>query len=329
MTRRPESQAVLNQGKDVTGRDIDGLEPLAITLLPQTLRTPDERFANLPGYPFAPHYVSDLDGYQGLQVHYLDEGPRDAAKVFLCLHGQPTWSYLYRRMLPVFTAAGHRVVAPDLLGFGKSDKPVEDSRYTFTFHRELLLNLVEHLELENVVLVVQDWGGLLGLTLPMDMPDRFSGLLIMDTAFATGDIPLGEAFLQWRAYNNNHPDLPVGRLLASSCPQLSPAEAAAYDAPFPDKTYKSGVRRFPNLVPEHPDAEGAELSRRAREWLHTEWAGKTFMAIGMKDPFLGPSVMHTVAKFIRDCPLAYEVAEGGNFLQEWGVDIARRALDVL
>ena len=154
------------------------------------LRTPDERFANLPGYPFAPHYISDLEGYPGLRVHYLDEGPRDAAKVFLCLHGQPTWSYLYRRMIPVFTAAGHRVVAPDLLGFGKSDKPADDARYTFMFHRDLLKNLVERLDLRNVVLTVQDWGGLLGLTLPMEMPERFSGLLIMNTAFATGDVPL-------------------------------------------------------------------------------------------------------------------------------------------
>jgi haloalkane dehalogenase len=141
------------------------------------LRTPDQRFANLPGYPFAPHFVSDLVSYQGLRIHYLDEGPRDAVKVFLCLHGQPTWSYLYRRMLPVFTAAGHRVVAPDLLGFGKSDKPADDSRYTFMFHRDLLKNLVERLALNNVVLTLQDSGGLLGLTLPMEMPERFSDFL--------------------------------------------------------------------------------------------------------------------------------------------------------
>ena len=161
--------------------------------MPDILRTPDERFANLPGYPFAPHYVEDLDGYRGLRVHYLDEGPRDAGKVFLCLHGQPTWSYLYRRMIPVFTAAGHRVVAPDLPGFGRSDKPADDARYTFMFHRDMLKNLVERLDLRNVVLTVQDWGGLLGLTLPMDMPERFSGLLIMNTAFATGDVPLPRA----------------------------------------------------------------------------------------------------------------------------------------
>ena len=128
----------------------------------QVLRTPDERFADLPGYAFSGRYVDDLEGCAGLRIHYLDEGPADAQRVFLCLHGQPTWSYLYRRMIPVFTAAGHRVVAPDLPGFGKSDKPADDSVYTFMFHREMLRTLVQRLDLRQVVLVVQDWGGLLG-----------------------------------------------------------------------------------------------------------------------------------------------------------------------
>ena len=232
-------------------------------------------------------------------------------------------------MIPVLTAAGHRVVAPDLPGFGKSDKPADDARYTFMFHRDLLKNLVERLDLHNVVLTVQDWGGLLGLTLPMEMPERFSGLLIMNTAFATGDVPLGQGFLDWRAYNNRNPDLAVGKLLARSCPHLSPAEATAYDTPYPDATFKGGVRRFPNLVPDHPDAEGAALSRRAREWFRTEWAGRTFMAVGMKDPVLGPPVMRAMAKIIRNCPPPHEVAEGGHFVQEWGAEVARAALDVL
>jgi pimeloyl-ACP methyl ester carboxylesterase len=293
------------------------------------LRTPDDRFADLPDYPFAPHYLSDLEGYAGLRVHYLDEGPRDAAKVFLCLHGQPTWSYLYRRMIPVFTAAGHRVVAPDLLGFGRSDKPADDGRYTFMFHRDLLKRLAQRLDLRNVVLTVQDWGGLLGLTLPPEMPERFSGLLIMNTAFGTGDVPLTQGFLDWRAWNNKNPDMAIGKLMARSCPLLTSAEAAAYDAPFPDATFKAGVRRFPNLVPDHPDAEGAALSRRAREWFRTEWAGRTFMAIGMKDPVLGPPVMRALAKTIRNCPPPLEVPDGGHFLQEWGEDVARAALHAL
>jgi pimeloyl-ACP methyl ester carboxylesterase len=295
----------------------------------RALRTPDERFAGLPGYGFAPHYLDDLDGYQGLRIHYLDEGPRDGQKVFLCLHGQPTWSYLYRRMLPVFAGAGHRVVAPDLLGFGKSDKPVDDARYTFLFHREMLRQFVERLNLTDVVLVVQDWGGLLGLTLPMEAPHRYAGLLAMNTAFATGDQPLGQGFLDWRDWNNKNPDMAVGKLLRRTCPHLTAEEAAAYDAPYPDATYKGGVRRFPNLVPDSPDAEGAALSRRARDWFRTEWTGKTFLAVGMKDPVLGPPAMRYLARQVRGCPPPYEVAEGGHFLQEWGGEVARRAVDAL
>jgi pimeloyl-ACP methyl ester carboxylesterase len=295
----------------------------------RALRTPDERFAGLPDYGFAPHYLDDLDGYQGLRIHYLDEGPRDGQKVFLCLHGQPTWSYLYRRMLPVFAGAGHRVVAPDLLGFGKSDKPVDDARYTFLFHREMLRQFVERLGLTDVVLVVQDWGGLLGLTLPMEAPHRYAGLLVMNTAFATGDLPLGQGFLDWREWNNKNPDMAVGKLLRRTCPHLTAEEAAAYDAPYPDATYKGGVRRFPNLVPDSPDAEGAALSRRARDWFRTEWTGKTFLAVGMKDPVLGPQAMRYLARQVRGCPPPYEVAEGGHFLQEWGGEVARRALDAL
>jgi haloalkane dehalogenase len=295
----------------------------------RALRTPDERFAGLPDYGFAPHYLDDLDGYQGLRIHYVDEGPRDGQKVFLCLHGQPTWSYLYRRMLPVFAGAGHRVVAPDLLGFGKSDKPADDDRYTFLFHREMLRQFVERLGLTDVVLVVQDWGGLLGLTLPMEAPHRYAGLLAMNTAFATGDLPLGKGFLDWRDWNNKNPDMAVGKLLRRTCPHLTAEEAAAYDAPYPDATYKGGVRRFPNLVPDSPDAEGAALSRRARDWFRTEWTGKTFLAVGMKDPVLGPPAMRYLARQVRGCPPPYEVAEGGHFLQEWGGEVARRALDAL
>ncbi len=295
----------------------------------QLLRTPEQQFANLPGYAFSAHYIDDLEGYRGLRIHYLDEGPADAARVFLCLHGQPTWSYLYRRMIPVFTDAGLRVVAPDLLGFGKSDKPADDRVYTFTFHREMVRNLVQRLDLRNVVLVVQDWGGLLGLTLPMEAPERYAGLLIMNTTFATGDLALGQGFLDWRAYSNDNPDMAIGKLLSRSCRHLTPAEAAAYDAPYPDASYKGGVRRFPNLVPDNPDADGAALSRQAREWFRTQWQGRTFMAIGMKDPVLGPPVMRYVGAQIRNCPPPFEVAEGGHFLQEWGDVVARAALKVL
>jgi len=290
------------------------------------LRTPDERFAGLPGWMHAPRY---LDRPDGLRLHYVDEGPREARRTWLCLHGQPTWSYLYRRMIPVFVEAGDRVVAPDFLGFGRSDKPVDDAVYTFGFHRESLLDLIDALDLRNVVLVVQDWGGLIGLTLPMAAPRRYAALLVMNTTLGTGDAPLGDGFLGWRAFSNRSPDMDIARLMQRACPHLGEAEANAYAAPFPDTTYKAGVRRFPNLVPDHRDADGAALSRQARDFWRERWTGRSLMAIGMKDPVLGPPVMRALHADIRNCPPPLEVAEGGHFLQEWGEPIAREAARML
>jgi len=291
--------------------------------LADALRTPDEKFAGLPGWPYAPRYFERPDG---LRLHYVDEGQRDGAKVFLCLHGQPTWSYLYRRMIPIFVAAGHRVVAPDFVGFGRSDKPTDEALYTFDFHRDTLLGLIEALDLRNIVLVVQDWGGLIGLTLPMAAPRRYASLLVMNTALGTGDVPLGEGFLAWRTFSNRNPDMDIAGLMRRACPHLSEAEAAAYAAPFPDASYKAGVRRFANLVPDRPDAAGAALSSEARDFWQSRWTGKSLMAIGMKDPVLGPTVMRALHGIIRNCPAPMEIADGGHFLQEWGVPIARVAV---
>lgn len=284
------------------------------------MRTPDERFANLPGFDWAPNYLE----WQGFRVHYLDVGTGD--RTLLCLHGEPTWSYLYRKMIPPFVAAGYRVIAPDFIGFGRSDKPEEEGFYTFEMHRNLLLHVIEKLDLKNIALAVQDWGGLLGLTVPMDMPARFERLLIMNTALGTGDVPLSAGFVAWRDYVNKNPGIDCGKLLGRACPHLSAAEAAAYEAPYPDAASKAGVRRFPNLVPDRPDAPGAALSRRARDWWRNDWKGESFMAIGAKDPVLGLPVMKELRKIIRNCPEPYVHAEGGHFLQEWGGDIAREAL---
>ncbi len=288
------------------------------------MRTPDERFANLPGFDWAPNYLE----WQGFRVHYLDVKPGVGtySRTLLCLHVEPTWSYLYRKMIPPFVAAGYRVIAPDLIGFGRSDKPEEEGFYTFEMHRNLLLHVIEKLNLTNIALAVQDWGGLLGLTVPMEMPARFEHLLVMNTMLGTGDVPLGEGFIAWRAYVNKNPGIDCGKLLGRACPHLSAAEAAAYEAPYPDSASKAGVRRFPNLVPDRPNAPGAALSRRARDWWRNDWKGESFMAIGAKDPVLGLPVMKELRKIIRNCPEPYVHAEGGHFLQEWGGDIAREAL---
>jgi haloalkane dehalogenase/tRNA(adenine34) deaminase len=291
----------------------------------EKLRTPDERFAGLPGYGFAPHYMDTLPGYEGLRMHYLDEGAPQAP-VALCLHGQPTWSYLYRKLIPPLLAGGMRVVVPDLFGFGRSDKPLDEAVYSIAFHRQALLRLIEQLDLRQVTLVCQDWGGLLGLTLPMDLPGRFERLLVMNTGLATGDQPLGEGFLAWRAFNNRSPDMDIAGLMKRSVPGINEAEAQAYAAPFPDVRYKAGVRRFPNLVPDRPDADGTAESRRAREWWKTQWSGRSFMAIGMQDPVLGPPVMHALRRIIRGCPEPLELAGAGHFVQEAGPVIVERAL---
>lgn len=289
------------------------------------LRTPEARFANLAGFDFEPHFLN----WRGMRIHYLDvrpPAPADSAPTFLCLHGEPTWSYLYRKMIPPFLASGARVVAPDFPGFGRSDKPADDATYTFEFHRAFLLDFVEQLDLRNVTLVVQDWGGLLGLTLPMEAPARYARLLVMNTTLGTGESPLTEGFVAWRAYVAKNPNLDCAKLLARSCPQLSAAEAAAYEAPFPEASYKGGVRRFPQLVPDAPDAPGAAISRRAGDWWQREWRGDAFMAIGATDPVLGPTVMQALRTKIRGCAEPWVHARAGHFVQEWGDEVARAAL---
>jgi haloalkane dehalogenase len=291
-----------------------------------TLHTPDEAFAAIPDFAYAPHYVDDLPGFDSLRLAYLDEGPRAAEHTFLCLHGDPTWSFLYRKMIPVFLASGGRVVAPDFFGFGRSDKPVDDAVYTFGFHRDSLLRLIERLDLHGITLVCQDWGGVLGMTLPLDLPERFARLLAMNTLLATADFPIGAGWLAWRDYSNAHPDMEVGRLMKRTTPILSAAEVAAYDAPFPDARYKAGVRAFPNIVPIAPQMEGAELSRRARDWWRTQWRGRAFLAAGAKDPVLGLPAMQRVQSYVRGAPAPIAYADAGHFIQEWGEPISRDAL---
>lgn len=295
-------------------------------ILNQILRTPEDRFKDLPGFPFDPHYIDDLSDYEGLRIHYLDEGPRQADHTFLCLHGEPTWSYLYRKIIPVFVKAGGRVIAPDLFGFGKSDKPIDEDVYTFTFQRTSIMEFIKRLDLHNLTLVCQDWGGLLGLTIPMDMPGRFSRMIVMNTLLATGDFDLPQGCLDWFAWVKTYPDMDVAKLMKRACPHLSPEECRAYSAPFPDSRYKAGVRAEPKKVPKKYDDDGAAISRQARDWWQKEWSGKSFMAIGMRDTVIEPSLMKKLHANIRGCPPALEISEAGHFVQEWGEDVATKAL---
>jgi haloalkane dehalogenase len=290
------------------------------------VRTPDESFADIPDFPWEPHYRDALPGYEGLRMARIDEGPRDADRVFLCLHGQPSWSFLYRHMIPIFLDTGARVVAPDLFGFGRSDKPVEDAVYTFDFHRQSLIALIEALDLLNVTLVVQDWGGLLGLTIPQDMPDRFDRLLVMNTVLGLGG-GTSEGFDAWRDFHRDKPDYDMAALFQRSIPGLSDVVAAAYAAPFPDKLYRAGTRRFPFLVMTEPDMEGVDVSRRAAKWWASEFRGDSFMAIGAADTLITPRLMGRMREILGVERKPLTIPDAGHFVQEThGAEVARAAL---
>jgi len=217
----------------------------------QILRTPDERFVNLRDWPYEPHYTDVRHGSDVLRIAHVDAGPRDAKNVVLCMHGEPSWSYLYRKMIPVLVGAGHRVIAPDLVGFGRSDKPAAVSDYTYERHVQWMTDWLLANDLRHLTLVCQDWGGLIGLRLLAAHPERFDRLVVANTFLPVGDRPPSEAFMAWRKYSQETPNFNVGRIVEGGCARkpLAPEVVAAYDAPFPDDSFKSGARVFPTLVP--------------------------------------------------------------------------------
>ncbi|HYM14641.1 MAG TPA: haloalkane dehalogenase [Dehalococcoidia bacterium] len=297
----------------------------------QALRTPDERFHDLPGYPFAPRYVDVPDGAGGtLRMHYVDEGPRDAAPVLL-LHGEPSWSYLYRTMIPVITAAGLRAVAPDLIGFGRSDKPASQDDYTYQAHVDWTAALVTQLDLRNITLVCQDWGGLIGLRVAAEHPDRFARIVAANTFLPTGDNPPGEAFLRWQEFSQKAPQLHVGNIVNGGCrTDLAPEVIAAYDAPFPDDSYKAGARKFPALVPTRPDDPASEPNRQAWEVLR-RWEKPFLCAFSDGDPITrnADRAFQSLVPGTKGQPHT-TIEGGGHFLQEdRGPQLARVVVDFI
>jgi haloalkane dehalogenase len=287
------------------------------------LRTPDDRFTGLPDYPFAPHYVTLADG---VRMHHVDEGPADA-EVVLMLHGEPSWSYLYRHLVPVFADAGLRAVAPDLVGFGRSDKPVRIGDYSYQRHVDWLQEWIEHLDLRRITLICQDWGSLLGLRLAAENDDRFDRIVVANGFLPTADRPTPPAFRIWRAFATYTPVLPIGRIVDTGTKRsLSQAERAAYDAPFPSARHKAGARAFPGLVPTSPDDPAVPANRAA--WARLGSWEKPFLTLfGKHDPILGradqPLQQHVPGA--RDQPHAR--LSGSHFVQEdAGPEIARRTL---
>lgn len=281
------------------------------------VNTPEERFANLKDYPFKPNFI-ELN--EGLKMHYVDEGPKDAEQTMLLLHGEPSWSYLYRKMIPVLAKAGHRVIAPDLIGFGKSSKPTEFEDYSYQNHMDWTTEILTQLNLNNLTLFCQDWGGLIGLRLAAEHNQKFSRVAIANTVFPMGvkDTAKLTVFMQWRAYAKQAEIMNVGKVLQSSTVrQLSEEEMAAYWAPFPDKSYMAGAKIFPSLVPLEIDNPECLLNKKlwATKWLTWE---KPFLTLfSDKDPmFSGQEVFYQ-----KNIPGAKNQAhqvikDGGHFLQE-------------
>ena len=290
----------------------------------EVLRTPDERFASLPGYPFEPQYAQ----VNGLRMHYLDEGRRDAPAVLL-LHGEPSWSYLYRKLVPILTAAGLRAVAPDLVGFGRSDKPTRREDYSYQNHVDWLRGFVEAVSLRDITLVCQDWGGLLGLRLVGEDPDWFARVVAANTFLPTGEGAPGPAFLAWRKFSQETPRFHAGGIVKGGCATpLSPEVVAAYDAPFPDERYQAGARQFPVLVPISPSDPAAAANRAA--WAELGRFEKPFLTAFSDLDMITRGMETALQERIpgaRGQPHT-TIRGGGHFLQEdRGEELARVVVD--
>lgn len=298
----------------------------------EALRTPDERFTDLPDFPYEPRYV-EVDDTEGgrLRVAYVEEGPPDGETVLL-LHGEPSWSFLYRHLIPVLVDAGLRVVAPDLVGFGRSDKPAHRDDYSYARHVEWMrAALLDELGLSGVTLVCQDWGGLIGLRLVAEHPDRFARVVVANTGLPTGDQPMTDAFLAWQRFSQESPDFRIGRVVGNGCATTPPPDVvAAYDAPFPDDSYTAGARVFPALVPSAPDDPAAAANRAAWAVL-TRWEKPFLTAFSDGDAITrgGERVFQKLVPGAQGMPHT-TLAGGGHFLQEdVGPELARVVVDLV
>lgn len=295
----------------------------------KTLRTPDERFAGLPGYPFEPHYLDVPDGEDGrLRVHYVDEGERGSEPVLL-LHGEPSWSFLYRKMIPPIVGAGYRAIAPDLVGFGRSDKPADRGDYTYERHVTWMGGFLDELGITAINLVCQDWGGLIGLRLVAGAPEKFSRVIAANTGLPTGDRQMGEAFMAWRQFSLDATEFNVGQIVQGGCKSTLPDDVvAAYDAPFPDDSFKEGARVFPSLVPITPDDPSSDANRKA--WEALQRFEKPFLtAFSDGDPITrgGEAVFQKLVPGARG-QRHVTIEGGGHFLQEdRGEEFARAVID--
>jgi haloalkane dehalogenase len=297
----------------------------------QVFRTPDERFAGLPDFPYEPNYIEVPDGEGGrLRIHHLDEGPRDAEPV-LMMHGEPSWSFLYRKMIPVFLRAGYRAVAPDLVGFGRSDKPAKRADYSYNRHVNWMHLWLKEVGLSNITLVCQDWGGLIGLRLLAEAPDLFGRVVVANTGLPTGEFPISDAFMAWRKFSVETPQFDVGAIINMGTLSDLPEEIlAAYNAPFPEESYKEGARIFPSLVPISPDDPATPANREAWDVL-SKFKKPFLTAFSDGDPITrgGDKVFLNQVPGAKNQPHT-TIKGAGHFLQEdKGEELATVILDFM
>lgn len=294
----------------------------------QVLQTPESCFDNLPGYTFKAHYTQIAEN---LQMHYVDEYSDNATETVLMLHGEPSWSFLYRKMIPLIAQAGHRAVAPDLIGFGKSDKPSKQKDYSYKNHLEWVKAFIEALDLRNITLFCQDWGGLIGLRLAAENPDKFKRIVASNTFLPTGDIKMPESFVQWKQFSQTVPEFPVGHIIQrATTTNLSDEVVAAYNAPFPDESYKAGARAFPTLVPDYAQSPESEANRNAWKVLQ-QWKKPFLTCFGDSDP-----ITKGADKFFQQMVPGAKgqahttIVDGGHFIQEdKGEELAQIVIDFI
>lgn len=289
------------------------------------VRTPETRFQNLKDFPYTPKYIDNLLDTDGARLCYVDEEP-DKQEVALFLHGNPTWNYCYRKMIPIMLRAGFRVVAPDMIGFGRSDKPIDQTWHNWTRHYNILRNFIETLDLKNITLICHDWGGLFGLNIVPSMPERFKRIVALNTMLCTGET-MPERWYRWLEYNNSQRDLDPTQCLKDCGCILNENEVAGFLAPYPSPLYKAAFRQFPKFIPDMPNRPGALLGKSSIKFWQQDWQGESFVAIGTMDEILRDTTKNIASSIIRNCPEPMLIDNAGHFLFEWGDQVLAKALE--
>jgi pimeloyl-ACP methyl ester carboxylesterase len=289
-----------------------------------------EKLINLPDFPYDPKYEKNITGfeeYEDMRMAYIDTGNKDSELTFLMLHGSPTWSYMWRHFIKEIEKANFRAVAFDMPGFGRSDKPLDEEAYTFTSLRSSLICMIERLNLKNIVLVVHEWGGFLGLTIPMDMPELFDGMIIHNTTLATGTNLMSDSYTDWRNYIRDNPDLNIRAIMARTNKILNLKECNNYHAPFDSYESKVALRVMPKIFPNNQEKEGAEISKKAQDWLSNEFNGLALSISGMRDPLFPQDALNRFFNSINGINNLPGVDNAGHFLPEWAMEYGKNLIN--